>query len=55
MEHEYGVATLVFRPGDQTWRVLVGVEPTLEQAQALARKIANKSGPAFVVRADEQQ
>ena len=53
MEHDYGAATLIFRPGDQTWRVLVGLEPTLQQAQALAQELGDKYGPAFVVRVDE--
>lgn len=53
MEQKYGVATLVFRPGDQTWRVLVGLEPTLESANALAQQLNQEAGPAFVVRVDE--
>ncbi|HXJ93695.1 MAG TPA: septal ring lytic transglycosylase RlpA family protein [Terriglobia bacterium] len=53
MQREYGAATLVFRPGDQTWRVLVGLEPTLAGANALAQQLNRESGPAFVVRVDE--
>jgi len=55
MEQKYGTATLVFRPGDQTWRVLVGLEPTTEAANALADKLNQEAGPAFVVRVDESQ
>lgn len=55
MQRNSGLATLVYRPGDRTWRVLVGLEPTLEQAQALSKQLDDKSGPVFVVRVDEQQ
>ena len=52
MERKYGSATVVFRPGDQTWRVLVGLEPTQEGANALAQKLEKEAGPAFVVLVD---
>ncbi|MGO9272143.1 MAG: septal ring lytic transglycosylase RlpA family protein [Terriglobia bacterium] len=55
MEQKYGTASLVFRPGDQTWRVLVGLQPTLEGANALAEQLDKEAGPAFVVRVDEDQ
>jgi len=58
MEQEHGTATLVFRPGDQTWRVLVGLQPTVEGANALAQQLdqeVGEAGPAFVVRVDEDQ
>jgi len=29
---QFGTARLIFRQGDQTWRVLVGMEPTQESA-----------------------
>ena len=55
MEQSYGTATLVFRPGDQTWRVLVGLQPTPESANALAGQLDKETGPAFVVRVDPEQ
>jgi len=54
MEQKYRTATLVFRPGDQTWRVLVGLEPTPESANALAGRLDKETGPAFVVRVDPE-
>jgi uroporphyrinogen-III synthase len=35
------------------WRVLVGREPTPEQAAALAERLRAEVGEAFVVRLDE--
>lgn len=55
MEKRYGTARLVFREGDQTWRVLVGLEPTIEQARALAQQLEGESGPDFVVRVDTEK
>jgi rare lipoprotein A len=55
MEQKYGTATLVFRAGDQTWRVLVGLQPTPESANALAEQLNKETGPAFVVRVDPEQ
>jgi len=55
MQKRYGATRLVFREGDQTWRVLVGLEPTLESAQSLAQQLEKVSGPAFVVRVDSEQ
>lgn len=55
MRKQYGTARLVFRDGDQSWRVLVGLEPTMDRALALAQQLGNKSGPAFVVRVDTEQ
>ena len=52
MEEKYGTARLVFRPGDETWRVLVGMEPTFKGASALAQQIEKETGPVFVVLAD---
>jgi rare lipoprotein A len=54
MEQEYGSARLVERedtPG--LWRVLVGREPTQQEAEALAARLRSEAGPAFVVRLDE--
>jgi rare lipoprotein A len=55
MQKRYGAARLVFREGDQTWRVLVGLEPTMESAQSLAQQLEKESSPAFVVRVDSEQ
>jgi rare lipoprotein A len=53
MERRYGSARLVLRDGDPPlWRVLVGREPTVEGADALAGRVRNESGPAFVVRVE---
>ena len=52
MQAKYGTASLVYREGDQTWRVLVGLEPTQESADALAAKLGVEAGPAFVVLVD---
>jgi len=52
MERKYGTARVVLRQGDQTWRVLVGLEPTLESANALAQQLDKEAGPAFVVLVD---
>jgi rare lipoprotein A len=55
MQSQYGTAKLVFRSGDQTWRVLVGMLPTIEDANALSRQIEKQSGPAFVVLYDQEE
>src|SRR5262249_14997030 len=52
MEDKYGSARLVFSQGDETWRVLVGMESTPESAQALAQQLEKEMGPVFVVLAD---
>jgi hypothetical protein len=50
MRERYGTARLERRDGDPVvWRVLVGREPTLEGAGALAARIGKG---AFVVRAE---
>jgi rare lipoprotein A len=54
MAQKYGTARLVFRDGDQTWRVLVGLEPTMESANALADQLTKEGGPAFVVLVDSE-
>jgi len=51
---KYGSAQLIFRQGDQTWRVLVGTEPTEEGANTLARQLEKESGPAYVVLLDAE-
>jgi rare lipoprotein A len=55
MERRYGTARLVFREGDQTWRVLVGLQPSLESANALAQQLEKEAGPAFVVTIDSTE
>jgi rare lipoprotein A len=54
MAEKYGSARLVFRDGDQTWRVLVGMQPTMESANALAQQLDKESAPAFVVLVDPE-
>jgi len=55
MQRQYGTARVIFREGDKTWRVLVGLEPTIEQARALLRELEVGSEPAFVVRVDAEE
>jgi len=58
MASEFGAAQLVRRPGSpETWRVLVGAEPSEDAATALAERIRDKTGErnAFVVRLDSRQ
>lgn len=55
MAQQYGTANLVFRPGDQTWRVLVGLQPTEAGANALAGQVETQAGPAFVVLVDSDE
>lgn len=53
LEREYGPARLVLRAGSPSlWRVLVGREPTEAAAAALAAKVRQQTGTAFVVRLD---
>jgi peptidoglycan lytic transglycosylase len=59
MESRYGSAKLVMRDGSPPlWRVLVGREPTEEDAEALAVKIRAdaeaQAANAFVVRLDDE-
>ena len=59
MESRYGSAKLVIRDGSPPlWRVLVGREPTEEDAEALAGKIRAdaeaRAANAFVVRLDDE-
>ncbi len=59
MEQRYGGARLILRQGrPAVWRVLVGVEPTIEEASLLAERIRLDSGAelrtAFVVRLDSE-
>ena len=55
MERKYGTARLVFRDRNQTWCVLVGLQPTLESADALAQQLDKEAGPAFVVLVDSAE
>ncbi len=53
MERRYGSARLLRRDcSPPLWRVVVGREPTIEGASALAGRIAGETGAAFVVRVD---
>jgi rare lipoprotein A len=54
MQDRFGEARLVRRDGDPpVWRVLVGREPTPERAAALAERLREELGSAFVVRLDQ--
>jgi rare lipoprotein A len=48
----YPDARLIVREGDQTWRVLVGLENSEDRAEELAMKLSQGSADVFVVRAD---
>jgi len=54
MEQKYGAARLVFRDGDQMWRVMVGLEPSLDRANKIADQLDKEAGPVFVVRVDSE-
>jgi rare lipoprotein A len=54
LQRRYGEVRIIPRDGDPVlWRVLVGREPTPEQAAALAERLRAEVGEAFVVRLDE--
>lgn len=55
MQQQYGSARLVFRDEDRTWRVLVGMGPTMERAEALAQQLQKDVGPDVVVRVDTEE
>lgn len=56
METRYGAARIVERAGSVTlYRVLVGSEATLADAEALASRIEAEGTPAVVVRLDQTQ
>ena len=54
MEAQHGSCKMVLRAGEPPlWRVLVGREPTIDGANALAQRLRQeKTGQAFVVRID---
>lgn len=53
LESEYGPAQLVRRSGNPPmWRVLVGRAPSVDAANAIAQRIRQQQGTAFVVRLD---
>ncbi len=52
LERKHGNATIVFRDRYQTWSVLVGLEPTMENANTLAAQVEKEASPAFVVLVD---
>jgi rare lipoprotein A len=55
MERRYGMARMVERDGDPpSWRVLVGMSDTIEDAEAIALRIRSDGGEAFVVRLDTE-
>lgn len=54
MQSRFGEARILFRPGDHMWRVLIGVFPTIDAANALAAQMDPHDGPAFVVALDDQ-
>jgi rare lipoprotein A len=49
IDPKYGPARLVFRDREQSWSVLVGLEPTVESASALGSQLEKVSSPAYVV------
>jgi len=53
LERDFGPAHLVQRPGSPSlWRVVVGRVPSEETAAALAQRVRDQTGTAFVVRLD---
>ncbi len=53
LEREYGSARLVLRPGSPPiWRVLVGRASSEAAADAIAQRIRQQEGTAFIVRLD---
>jgi cell division septation protein DedD len=53
LERDFGPAHLVQRADTPSlWRVVVGRVPTVEAAAALAQRVRQESGTAFVVRLD---
>ena len=52
LEQKYGTARIIFRNGDQTWRVLVGLESTIEAVNALAERLEKAGSPVFIVLLD---
>jgi hypothetical protein len=55
MKGQYGEAKLIYRPGDESWRVLVGRLPSVERADSLAQQIERQTGSAFVVLLENEQ
>jgi rare lipoprotein A len=54
LERDFGPAHLVQRPDSPSfWRVVVGRVPSQEAAAALAHRVRDQSGTAFVVRLDK--
>ena len=51
----YGPSRLIRRDEDQKWHVLVGMEPTLEGAEALSQRISGEHGPSFAVLIDPEE
>jgi rare lipoprotein A len=55
LQGKYGIATLIYRDRDRIWCVLVGIEPTVDRASALAEQLGKEDTPGFVVRIDSAQ
>jgi rare lipoprotein A len=55
LERKYGSASLIYRDRDRTWCVLVGIQTSVEGANALAAELDKGATPAFVVRLDSPQ
>jgi rare lipoprotein A len=47
-------ARLIAREGDQSWRLLVGMENSEQSAQDLAKRLNPEAGEVFVVRVDSE-
>jgi rare lipoprotein A len=54
MRAQYGEASVVSRPGDQSWRVLTGRFQTEEAATTFSNQIGSANGTMFVVAVDEE-
>ncbi|MCC6342233.1 MAG: septal ring lytic transglycosylase RlpA family protein [Bryobacterales bacterium] len=53
MERKFGHARVASRPGDPVWRVLVGREETLSEAERLAARLREQGTDGFAVRLDQ--
>ena len=54
LEKQFGATRLIYKDGrPASWRLLVGVEDTMDDAKLLASKIQSEVGSGFVVRLDE--
>ncbi len=54
LEKRFGAARLIYKDGRPSrWRLLVGIEDSMDGAKLLARRIQAEVGSGFVVRLDE--